>query len=286
MILDKLHEAHPGITRLYRTARVNYFWPGLKNDVANVVNSCEACQRHQASLAEDVHIKTIASAPMEQVSADLFQIGNSHFLLMVDRYSRFPFVTRLSSLNSKTIIERLKSWFLLFGFPRCIRTDGGPQFRSEFRDFCEKNSIIHQLSSPYHPASNGAAEIGVKAVKALMLKTTSSSFEEALSLSRNTCGADGKIPSSLFFNRTIRTALPVIESTQPLTESVAPPRNLDRHRSLAVGTRVRIQDPRTRLWNECGKIISTNPIGRSYTISFDSGAVAVRNRRFLRRSYI
>ena len=64
-------------------------------------------------------------------------------------------------------------------FPRIIRTDGGPQFRSEFHDFCTKFSIIHEVSSPYHPASNGAAEAGVKAVKALMLKSGPSTFEES-----------------------------------------------------------------------------------------------------------
>ena len=286
MILDKIHEAHPGITRMYRTARVNYFWPGLKNDVANVVNVCVPCQRHQASLPEDVRIPTKASAPMEQTSADLFQIGNVHYLLLVDRFSKFPLVSRLSSLSSKAVIDRLKTWFFLFGFPRSIRTDGGPQFRSEFRKFCDHYSVIHELSSPYHPEGNGAAEVGVKAVKALMMKTTSSTFEEAFSIARNTCGTDGNIPSSLFFSRTVRTAIPVVDTAQPLTEQKRPPRNLDRLRSLAVGTRVRVQDPRTRLWNDCGEIVATNPIGRTYNIRLDSDNIVTRNRRFIRQSYV
>ena len=105
MILDKLHQAHPGITRMYKTARINYFWPGLKNDVSNVVNGCGDCQRHQASLPEDVHITTVASAPMEQTSADLFQVGSSHYLILVDRFSKFPLVSRLASLTSKAIID-------------------------------------------------------------------------------------------------------------------------------------------------------------------------------------
>ena len=78
-VLDRLHGAHPGITRMYYTARKHYFWPGLKNDVTNVVNQCTDCQGLQASQPVDVQIPTVASAPMEQTSADLFQLGTSHF---------------------------------------------------------------------------------------------------------------------------------------------------------------------------------------------------------------
>ena len=161
-----------------------------------------------------------------------------------------------------------------------------PNFRLEFRDFCARHSIVHELSSPYHPASNGAAEAGVKAVKALMLKTRPSDFEEAFSLARNTCGADGKIPSTLFFSRALRSAIPVVDKAQPLTERAHISRNLDRHRSLAVGTRVRVQDPLTKLWPNCGEIVATNPVGRSYHVRLDSGTTMIRNRCYIRRSYI
>ena len=32
-ILERLHAAHPGITKMYHTARSLYFWPGLKSDI-------------------------------------------------------------------------------------------------------------------------------------------------------------------------------------------------------------------------------------------------------------
>ena len=236
MILDKLHEVHPGITRMYKTARHHYFWPGLKNDIVNLINGCDACQHHQASQPSDVHIATIASAPMEQTSSDLFQIGNVHYLLLIDRFSKFPLVARLSSLSSKAIINKLRSWFMLFGFPRTIRTDGGLQFRTDFRKFCEKFAVIHQLSSPYNPSSNGSAEAGMKVVKTALVKMTPSMFDDTLSAIRNTCSSDGKIPSNLFFSRVVRTATPVFDSVQPLTEQSPQPHNLDKLRALAVGT--------------------------------------------------
>ena len=80
---------------------------------------------------------------------DLFQIGNAHYLILVDHFSGFPLVSRLSSLSSKAVIECLTSWFLLFRCPRTIQTDGGPQFWAEFCDFCSLHSIVHKLASPY-----------------------------------------------------------------------------------------------------------------------------------------
>ena len=107
---------------------------------------------------------------MEMTSADLFQVGNSHYLLLVDRYSGFPLVAKLSSLTSKSVVERLHGWFELVGFPCTIQTDGDPQFCLEFRSFCDRFSVIHELSSPYHPSSNGSAGAAVKNMKAIIIK--------------------------------------------------------------------------------------------------------------------
>ena len=51
-----------------------------------------------------------------------------------------------------------------------IRTDGGPELRSEFVAFCDDNGISHELSSPYNPQANDLAESGIKNVKNLFLK--------------------------------------------------------------------------------------------------------------------
>ena len=197
-------------------------------------------------------------------------------------------MARLSSLTSTAVIERLKNWFFLFGFPRTIRTDGSPQFRTEFREFCEASGIVHEVTSPYNPASNGGAESGVKIVKTLMKKTKPSAYNKALSLLRNTCSSNGSTPSSLFFSRVVRTATPVLDNTQPLTQpsSISQSRNLDRLRPLPVGTRVGLQNPLTGLWQHLGTITSTSAIGRSYNIKLADGSTLWRNRRFLRRAYV
>ena len=58
-------------------------------------------------------------------------------------------------LDTKGDTLLLESWFNDFGWHTHIQTDGRPQFRPEFKEFCSSYSITHQLSSPYNPESNG-----------------------------------------------------------------------------------------------------------------------------------
>ncbi|KZR96606.1 Uncharacterized protein APZ42_008964, partial [Daphnia magna] len=50
---------------------------------------------------------------------------------------------------------------------------------------------------------------------------------------------------------------------------------------LKIGTEVRIQDEKTKLWEKVGVIVAIGKF-RSYRVKFASGSVLWRNRRFLR----
>ena len=87
-------------------------------------------------------------------------------------------------------------------------TDGGPQFSSrKFAEFCERWGIDHISSSPHYPQSNGHAKAGVKAMKTLIVKTTTNgnldteSFARGLLEWRNTPNASGKSPAQLLLGR-------------------------------------------------------------------------------------
>ena len=60
----------------------------------------------------------------------------------------------MSKLLTKTsptaIMNQLKKWFDQLGWPQTIRSGGGPQYRTEFDQFCKKH-IKHKLTSPHKP---------------------------------------------------------------------------------------------------------------------------------------
>ena len=89
---------------------------------------------------------------------------------MMDRYSGFPFVEKLSKLSTSAITKVLTNWFNTFGWAERIRTDNGPQYRSEFDEFSKKHNILHENSSPYYPQSNGLSEASVNQMKFFLKK--------------------------------------------------------------------------------------------------------------------
>ena len=89
-----------------------------------------------------------------------------------------------------------KHCFQLLGWPKTIRSDGGPRYRKEFDEFCEENDIEHELSSPYNPQSNGLAVINAKQLLT-KCKEDESSFQAALADWRNIPRADKSSPAQL-----------------------------------------------------------------------------------------
>ena len=97
-------------------------------------------------------------------------------MVTVDRYTGYIWVELLRSLTTKAVTDVLDKIMRIFGVPITCRTDGGPQFRGPFYDYCKQKGIVHETSSPYIPRSNGHAEAAVKAAKHLILKTRPSKF--------------------------------------------------------------------------------------------------------------
>ena len=151
-----------------------------------------------------------ALGPMHSVGMDLFDADGKKWLVMVDRYLGYAFLKQLHSTTTAKIINTVRDWFMDYGWPDVIRSDGGPQFRQEFAEFCKNNSISHELSSPYNPESNGLAESAVKSMKSLVIKCKEdkSDLHYAISAWRNMAREDGITPSQAFFGRRQKQNLP------------------------------------------------------------------------------
>jgi transposase InsO family protein len=62
--------------------------------------------------------------------------------------------------------------FFLFGVPKEIVTDGGPQFTSQLiAELTKKYKIHHRITSPYHPQENGQVESTNKVIEGILTKS-------------------------------------------------------------------------------------------------------------------
>ena len=189
-----------------------YFLPGMWGQIKQLIEKCEACQKFRPSQPPEPLLHTQASYPMENVSADLFQANGADYIVVVDWYSGNPFVEELRKTTTATVLQALERWFRIYGYPQCIRTDGGPQFRSEFAQYCREHGIHKEQSSPYHLESNGHAEAAVKNVKYHLLKVGKLEFPAALAQWKNTATSAQPSPNELFFKCHLRLNLPVTTS--------------------------------------------------------------------------
>ena len=51
-VIAKLHEAHPGISRMKVLARGYVWWPNMDRELEDAVKKCQQCQLHQKAPAE------------------------------------------------------------------------------------------------------------------------------------------------------------------------------------------------------------------------------------------
>ena len=278
-ILDLLHRSHAGVTRTYKTARAFYYWPSMKRDIETLLLSCEECQMVRPSQHDVVKPFPEATEPMHSVSLDLFSHAGQDHLVMVDRFSNFLWVQKLKSTSTAAVINTLRGWFQDFGLPFEVISDNGPQFRSDFSDFCRTLNIHHRTSSPYNPASNGLAESAVKSAKHLLQKSSDwSDFLSRLTAWRATASTDGLSPAEKFWRRVPRTELPRLSSLEPLQASTVPSTLPE----LPIGTVVLCQDPHSLKWDDFAEIVELCNSGHSYKLKRSDGSTITRGRKFIK----
>ena len=298
-ILQLLHISHPGLARMREIAHQLYFFPGMNNSLKTLAETCEQCQRLRPVLPPEPLLQTTATYPMEMCSIDLASGGGNDYLVMVDRYSGYIFAAQLHQTSTKDIIKHLKRWMFDFGMSKVLRSDGGPQFRSEFNDFCDSIGATHELSSAQYPRSNGHAEAAVKQFKQLAEKCEWKweAIQVALREHRNIPRSNSSIsPAEAMFGRKQRTLLPMLPSIHQdqvadsdvkqsnkknqNVRKISHDKTVRLHKPLSIGQKVRIYDYRTHRWDGRGVITRVREKGRSYHID-DGSRILLRNRRFI-----
>ena len=216
--LNKLHDGHQGITRCQQHAKNSIYWPGITNNIEDLVSKCHMCQKYQASQTkEPLQPIDAPMIPWHTVGTDLFTLDGHMYLIVADYYSKFPFVKKLTTYTSKTLTSTTEKLFSMFVYPNTIISDNGSQFIGrKYQEMVKQQDISHITSSPHHSKSHGFIERMVRTVKALFAKT--SRHQHALLMYRTTpTGPNLPPPAEMIFGRKIPTNLPT-RVKSPATE--------------------------------------------------------------------
>nr|XP_018907425.1 PREDICTED: uncharacterized protein K02A2.6-like isoform X1 [Bemisia tabaci] len=216
-ILEELHLAHSGITKMKSLARSIVYWPNIDQDIEQLAKTCEACLSHSKAPPKFSHPWEYPTAPWERIHIDYAgPICGKYLLIVVDAYSKWLQVFPSQSMTSEATCKLLSNTFSLFGAPVTVVSDNGPAFVSNhFQQFLKSQGILfHKKIAPYHPATNGQAERAVQTVKNSLkyMAATIHTLQDSLNTivqryNRTPHQATGQPPSLLFIGRTTRTRL-------------------------------------------------------------------------------
>ncbi|KAJ9564125.1 hypothetical protein OSB04_000091 [Centaurea solstitialis] len=183
-LLEEAHKSrfsiHPGATNMYRDLRVDYWWPGMKREVARYVELCLTCLKVKAEhqLPHDkMQPLEIPKWKWENITMDLItklpktprRFGV--IWVIVDRLTKSAhFLAIQESFTSEQLVELyVKEVVKRHGVPVLIISDRDTRFTSRFweRFHADTGTRLH-ISTSYHPQTDGQSERTIQTLEDML----------------------------------------------------------------------------------------------------------------------
>ena len=316
-VVQHLHAAHQGVTKMLSRGAQSVFWPGLKRDITAHRELCKGCVvRAPSNPAQPPTEPTQPFFPFSHVVGDFFTL-DATYLALADRYSNWLSIFKLKKDDSAHVMEALRQYFTRWGVPVNFTSDGASVFTSTaMGDFLDRWGVQHRVSSAYYPRANKRAEVGVKSAKRLVMENLgpggsldTDKFARALLSHRNCPDPEsGLSAAQIIFGRELRDHLPSLVSRyQPRQEwrleaDLRARAMAKRHGkmekwlehgtrvlpTLSLGDTVVIQDQQSNngkagRWTKSGEVVEILPYDSYLVKVHGSRAITKRNRKFLRK---
>jgi len=131
----------------------------ISQQITEMIQKCYTCCKNFQIRSEPLIPSTLPQRPWEKIGTDLFELKGKSYFLLVDYFSRYIEVIKLSSTPTNSVVAAMKPIFARYGIPDIVISDNGPQYSSqEFKEFAKAYNFEHITSSPYYPQGNGEAE--------------------------------------------------------------------------------------------------------------------------------
>ncbi|KAM1996770.1 hypothetical protein ACFX15_029683 [Malus domestica] len=155
-----------------------FYWPMLFKDARTYCLTCDRCQRMG-------NIGTKDQMPQRSF-VEIFDVwgidfmgpfppsyGFTYILLAIDYVSKWVEAKATHTNDSKVVVDFVKTnIFARFGMPRVLISDGGSNFCNRtIEALLKKYNVTHKVSTPYHPQTNGQAEVSNREIKQILEKT-------------------------------------------------------------------------------------------------------------------
>ena len=292
-ILKQIHKGHLGFNKCQMRAKETIYWPGLNDQLENLILNCQLCLKYSKSKNKSTPPTALGhevpAVPWSKVATDIFHYESQPYLLVVDYTSRFPIVRRLKLMSAQCVTEHFKSIFSEYRWPDTLVSDNGPCYTAEMStNLMKEYAVNHIMSSLHYPQSNGLAEKFVQIVKNLFSKANEEGVDinKYLMIYCNTpLACTSKSLMQMLQQRSARSQLPMSNVARRRLGIVAeqPPKK-NQHLPLHdfhIGQDVMCQSPTTKKWFPV-KIKELCPEPRSYQVEMLEGIIYRRTQNHLK----
>ncbi|KAK7109283.1 hypothetical protein V1264_013350 [Littorina saxatilis] len=223
---------HLGQKKTSDRIKIEFWWPGLSNDVKRHCLSCDICQRAAPkSCAKKVPLGYMSSVGpvFKRVAVDIVgpiipmsETKSQYILVMMDYATRYPEATPLKNIRAETVANALWEMWTRLGIPDEIITDQGTQFTSDLMKEVNKFLMIkHKMTAPFHPQANGLVERFNGTLKSMLKKLAIEqprlwdTFIPALLFAYREAPQEsmGFSPFELLYGRTIKGPMQILRQT-------------------------------------------------------------------------
>jgi hypothetical protein len=157
------YSIHPGGTKMYQDLKEQFWWHGMKREIAFYIARCDICQRVKAEHQRPAGLLQPLKVPMwkwEEVRMDFItglprsNRGHDSIWVIVDRLTKVAhFLPVKTTHKGRDLADLYMSKIVsLHGVPKVIVTDRGTQFTSRFwHKLHEALGTKLSFSTAYHP---------------------------------------------------------------------------------------------------------------------------------------
>jgi len=166
MMHDHPTSAHFGVKATYNKVKEKYNWKGMLKDIETYVKSCDQCQRRGKPQGKNELHPIRVKEPFYQIGIDIVgplpitNRGNKYIVVAIDYFTKWPEARAIPEATGSEVSKFIYEDIICrHGCPQKILTDRGSHFNNQLIEgLTNKFKIKHNLSTPYHPKTNGLVE--------------------------------------------------------------------------------------------------------------------------------
>ena len=165
---DDLLGGHCGFLKTLNKILQWYWWPKMRGDIKDWVQTCNICQTHSRNYGPKIGklAPVMAEYPFQMVGMDIVtsfpvtERGNRSIIVFTDYYTKWVEAFAIPNEETVTIAYAfIKGIICRHGAPTYTISDRGVQFTSDImREVTEMLGVKQKMTATYNPMADGQAE--------------------------------------------------------------------------------------------------------------------------------